>query len=280
MVAAAGGRTRKLPYGKAADRAAAPPQWSSARHGSQQLSSGYTVGISAFFNDHRMNSPRIGSIAGQAMTSRAKWILAVVIVVVAIGAYLAPLLVTHPEQDTCAFGPVSNARYRELLAEAKRRQATTWPPLVRDDYQAGALLNQRFDDLSRGMTSVYERIAAMHAVVRALGADYRRAVSRGDDPYESTPRGLVIFAYHLDMNRVGLFAPIRRRVLLFGNISAGGLRVAHSTMPHRYERGEISFAALFPKLLEKYQFEPRSELGEACPATPTEEQVPRFTRGD
>jgi hypothetical protein len=208
--------------------------------------------------------------------------LAAVVIIVAVGAHLAPLLVTHPEQDTCAFGPVSNARYRELLAEAKRRQATTWPPLVRDDYQAGAVLNQRFDDLSRGMTSVYERIAAMHAVVRALGADYRGATARGGDPYAAAnrPGSVVGFVYHLDMNRAGLFAPIRRRALLFGNIATGGGFITRDSSPRRYGKGDMSFTALFPKWLETYQFEPRSEYGEICPAIPTEEQAPRFTQDD
>jgi hypothetical protein len=34
-----------------------------------------------------------------------------------------------PDQDNCAFGPVSKAEYRYLLAEAKAQNWTVWPGL-------------------------------------------------------------------------------------------------------------------------------------------------------
>src|SRR5262245_10286385 len=101
--------------------------------------------------------------------TRAKWIFAAIVLGL-LGAHFGPLLVRHPTQDACSFGPLSNERYRELLAEARRR-TPRWRPLPWDDREAGTLLNERFDDLSRGMTSVYERLAVMHAMLRALGAD-------------------------------------------------------------------------------------------------------------
>lgn len=208
----------------------------------------------------------------------ARWIAAAVAVAL-IAAYFAPLLITYPEQDTCSFGPVSNERYRALLAEAKRKQATVWPALVRDDYKAGVQLNARVDDLSRGLATVYERLAAMHAILRALGADYRAAASRDDDPYERATRmgGKVSFKYHIDINRLGMFAPIRRRGILNGGVYAGGAETGSPTDPTRYVRGMVSIAALFPKLLENYQYVPRSSFGEVCPPVPKPEQVETYT---
>lgn len=102
----------------------------------------------------------------------------------------APYFDTHPEQDACEFGPVSNARYRELLAEARKRSETVWPQLkgaqlkpadnLRHDTiwppSNGAQLEQgdnlriRIADLTAGTTSLEERIAGMHAVMRETGA--------------------------------------------------------------------------------------------------------------
>jgi hypothetical protein len=215
-----------------------------------------------------------------AMKPRTKWIIALAVVVVLMGAYVAPLLRNYPEQDSCSFGPVSNERYRELLSDAKRRQATTWPALVRDDYKASVLLNERFDDLGRDLTTVYEKIAAMHAILRALNADYRAAWS-GQDPYQAAMRsgGIAGFTYHIDINHLGLFAPIWRRAQFNGVISAGGIQAGNRTDPVRYSRGVVSFGVLFPKLIETYQFEPRSPFGEVCPLVPTPEQAEHFTQG-
>jgi hypothetical protein len=78
----------------------------------------------------------------------------------------------NPQQDECSFGTVSNARYRELLAEAKKRQAwgdKAWLPLRGAPEQRADLLRYRIEDLTKGMTSLYERMAAAHAVMRAAG---------------------------------------------------------------------------------------------------------------
>lgn len=96
-------------------------------------------------------------------------------------------------QDNCSFGSVSNARYREILDEAKRREAGAWrvhdkPPAGVTGWQwarSGAI-EARFDDLTVGMTSVTERIAAMHAIMRARGAIYRGVSVWFPDPPAET----------------------------------------------------------------------------------------------
>lgn len=101
---------------------------------------------------------------------------AIIVISLALGATLygvwrfdASYLFTRPEQDACTFGLVSNARYRELLDEAKRRAQTTWPRLLGEPLEVGDRLRSRIEDLSKGITSPYERVAAMHAVMRASG---------------------------------------------------------------------------------------------------------------
>ncbi len=219
----------------------------------------------------------MSSLIGSARKHPIRWLAGAIVVALVI-THFALLLPSHPEQDACAFGPVSNARYRELLAEAKRRQATTWPALVRDDYKARLQLNARVDDLSRDLTTVYERLAAMHAILRALGADYRRAGYRDEDPYERATRmgGHVAFTYELDINRLGMFAPIRRYAILNGGIYVGGGHTGNPTDPTRYIPGIVSIAIIFPKLLENYRVVSRSTFGDVCPRVPTSEQVERF----
>ncbi|HEX2215496.1 MAG TPA: hypothetical protein VHG27_02185, partial [Xanthobacteraceae bacterium] len=81
----------------------------------------------------------------------------------------------------------------------------------------------------------------------------------------------------VDINRIGFFSPLRRRAIMIGGISADGEVRSSPTDPRRYERGAISFAVLFPKLLENYQFRPRSQFGEVCLPVPTPDQAPYLT---
>ena len=90
----------------------------------------------------------------------------------------------NPQQDQCTFGTVTNERYRELLAEAKRRQArgdTYWLPLRGAPEQRADLIRYRIEDLTKDMTSLYERIAAAHAVMRAAGGHITNDGSTGRD---------------------------------------------------------------------------------------------------
>lgn len=207
--------------------------------------------------------------------------LGTAICLVLVAAYFAPLFLVHPSQDACSFGPVSNQRYRELLADAKFKQARQWPSLVwENDRRNRDLLNARFDDVSRGMTSVYEKLAAMHAVVRALGGDYRRTQVDRDDPYENTNRlGIVSFDYHVDVNRLYFFSPLRRQMRVIGivvivdNVSSTVIQDRR-----RSKRGDIEFIAWVPTFYERYIIIPRSKFGESCPRLPSKELAERLSQ--
>jgi hypothetical protein len=195
-------------------------------------------------------------------------------------AHLVPLLWTHSEQDACTFGPVSNERYRELLAKAKRQGPIDWRSVRWEDYKAGVLLNEQFDRLSSDLTTVYEKIAAMHALLRATGAEYRGVSWSPVDAYRDAVRrgGIAGFRYHLDVNRVWIFSPIWRTAAVSGVIYSWGSEKGSSSDSIRYKRGVVSFAVAFPSPLH-YPFTERPPLGEACPSVPTPEQAPLLSPG-
>src|SRR3954447_2256216 len=112
--------------------------------------------------------------------------LAVVAILAAIiiGANYAPLLYSYSDQDNCAFGPISNEQYRAYLKEAKNRQRTKWSAFSRDDQEIGRELRSRLSDMLAEGATVYERIAIMHAILRAIGAEYLNANGRTEvDPF-------------------------------------------------------------------------------------------------
>ena len=187
--------------------------------------------------------------------------LAAIILILLLGIYLTPLLQTHSEQDACSFGPVSNERYRELLAEAKQKQVSIWPPLAWNRNETEMLLKQRFDDLSRGMTSVYERLAAMHAVLRAMRADYRRSglasLMRIPKCSKRKALGFMPFEYHIDLNRLGFLFPFRRQLVVIGRLAVRDNPVGPNAEIHDAWRHPIH-RPLSDALRE---LRPRSSLG-------------------
>jgi len=121
------------------------------------------------------------------------------------------LLESHAEQDRCEFGPVSNERYRSYLSEAILRQASSWPSLGNEDRSMTDQLNLRLRVLTGGEVSIYERIAAMHAIMRALGSTYLNVnASRDAKPYSA--KGTVRLNYQLERVRISLFSIYPRRV--------------------------------------------------------------------
>jgi hypothetical protein len=201
------------------------------------------------------------------LRQRPKTWIALAVVAFVVGGYFFPLLITHPSQDTCTFGTVSNERYRQLLAEAKRRQATTWPALVWDNKKTMMLLNQRVDDLSGGATSAYERLAAMHAIMRALGGDYRRTGHDLEDPFQyGKPVG---YEYNIDANGIGFFSPIRRKLWVISYLVLDPYAARNVIQDRsRAQPGNIDFLVWLPTLFDSYVIVPKSKFGESCPRLP------------
>jgi hypothetical protein len=209
---------------------------------------------------------------------RLSTLIGAVVLAALVGIHFAPLLTTHPEQDLCAFGPVTNERYRELLAEAKRRQTKTWPPIAWENDNAARNLTARFDDLSRGSSSIYERLAAMHAVLRALGGLYRNTASDEPDPYTGAFRqaGTVTFNYNIDVNRLGFFAPFWRESWVIGSLAVG--TEGGTYLPQLRKPGEISFIVWLPERLDTYPAVRPSVLAESCPRGPDDQWAERLNK--
>jgi hypothetical protein len=207
--------------------------------------------------------------------------LVVMLVLLAAFAWrcIAPFLQGRPEQDACEFGPVSNARYRELLAEAKRRDGTTWPKLRAYGWQLsqGTLdrlqegISRRVNDLTSGMTSVYEKFAAMHAVARSLGAYHRTFGPNVREPFwpMDRPFGSVGFGYEIDVIMFGSSEPFIRDARL-------GFTLSTSTTPGRGDTpGKFSTGLLWPLWLQR---NPRVGKGmfPPCPPMPPSDWAERF----
>jgi hypothetical protein len=182
-----------------------------------------------------------------------KILICLCVVVAVIVANYLPLLNTHSEQDSCAFGPVSNEQYREYLARAKARLTFSFYSDRRD---LAFKLSDLFEDLSGTETAIYSRLAIMHAMLRALGAEYRNTngndVSDGpSDPYVKavTNSSTVSFNYVLDVNRLWMFWPWPREAWILG-ILAGPLYREPLGPPYPKKRGGLAFIAHGPNLID------------------------------
>lgn len=166
-----------------------------------------------------MTSTRKRRIAGAALLG------GVAIVCLAGWAFLSG----DPDaaQDDCAFGGVSNARYRAILAEARllvedERPAWIFHVTSRNIDEGTDLLHRQYQSLSAGLTTIPERIAAMHALARAHGAGFARPDPDTARPWSATPataREEIVFVYGLNTSRIGHWQPLRRWTTISGKFA-------------------------------------------------------------
>jgi hypothetical protein len=198
-----------------------------------------------------------------------------ILAAIIIGANYAPLLFMHSDQDNCTFGPVSNARYRAYLEEAKNRQRTRWPGFSRDDQKIGRELRSRLSDMLAEEGTVYERIAIMHAILRAIGAEYLNANGRTEaDPFEGARkrRQLVEFNYQVDINRLGLFQPYPRTIWILASIPDPDITRPEITRLY----GDRSISAATVSIFDHPPSETLTPSGQSCPPSPSTEAAARY----
>ena len=197
------------------------------------------------------------------------------LVVVATVLNYAPLLSMHSEQDECSFGPVSNERYRSYLLEAKNRQLTRWSAFSRDDQQIGRELRSRLSDMAGAGATVYERIAIMHAILRAIGAEYLNTNGRTEsDPFESarTRRQDVQNNYRVDINRLVFFQPYPRMVWIVATIPDPDLPRPEITKLY----GDLSISAAMVSVFDHPPQETLTASGQSCPPSPLPYMADRY----
>ncbi len=131
------------------------------------------------------------------------------------------------KQDQCTFGPVSNEKYRALLATLRKAPPPKWEPLGAAQPIEDHIVSQ-FRGLTAGTSDIFERIAILHAVMRANGARFLRTKPDIPDPFDAITAGkldrrsrtsFVTFIYVIDRNDLGYFYPIWPEVLLYVNFS-------------------------------------------------------------
>ena len=193
--------------------------------------------------------------------------------------YISPHFNTYPEQDDCSFGPVSNERYRELLALARQHQASgRWSRLRGDGPDMNENLQGRLDDIMDGMDSIYERIAATHAVMRALGAYYVMTMPANANPFAETIQSArlgqssnVRFIYNINVHRLGGFAPILKNAVITNTFVVDNyynISWSDRIINNFYTQIKYPFTI--------YQPPPnisRGEYYQTCPAVPSSEWV-------
>lgn len=109
----------------------------------------------------------------------------------ALGWFFWPLL--GKASDACTFEGVPDSQYREYVNRAQKLAHDNWPALTqavgngRGDI-AGQLLQAEVDALARGVRSIRERVAAMHAVLKANYAEYGSVAPNPDDPFAEVER--------------------------------------------------------------------------------------------
>lgn len=182
----------------------------------------------------------------------------------------APLWRQYSEHDNCTFGPVSNAEYRALLADAKAKRRVRWLPFDDSDKIISAELSAELIEMGRAEPSLYRRVAMVHAVARAHGAHYLNVnQGRAWTPYESA---LISFNYEVDISRFIRLQRYPRQVWINATIwnPAG-------TQPNRSRDDDgLSISAYALWIFDRPGNSVLTDLNEACPPIPSAELAARY----
>ncbi len=205
-----------------------------------------------------------------------KWLPLAIMLGLAV-AYAGPLLITYianGEQDECTFGPVSNEQYRAYLRRAKDLSSETPGSFSRDNQEARARFNEMFERLIDQEPSIYERVAASHALLRSFGAQYRNTNDNRPDPYATVSKkgGSLSFNYYLDVNRLGLFQPFFRQAWIVASLTGPG---DFYRGPVPSVAGDIRFVVNYPVFDRR---RPIDRAPEQCPPVPNQPLSESFSR--
>ena len=191
---------------------------------------------------------------------KARWIIGAVAVGL-IAGHVGPLLLTHSEQDACSFGDVSNKEYRLFLSMAS---IGSWRPFMWwSDGGATLQLERNYRELLPNSPSTAMKIAVAHAVLRALGAEFRRF----DDSYSPNPdakiQRMFQYQYLLDINRLFYFSPILRNMWISVSVDN-----PLQTLPKEGSFSDLRIAAYLPNLIEGVHQADRNSEPLTCPPIP------------
>ena len=173
----------------------------------------------------------------------------------------------HPDQDQCTFGPVSNPEYLAMLAKAKAIQRWHWLGT-----KPAEEIRSQFEEVAAGNPSPYIKIAAMHAVLRGLGADFRHTIpSNAAFSYAAERAGAVSYHYALAVPRLGVFSGWPGHAWLIGQIG-GPINSYEKT-----RQGEVDFIIWYPKpIIDVIPSHALARGNVSCPPTPPQDLASSF----
>lgn len=170
---------------------------------------------------------------------RARYVIAIAFVSAAASGYVAlvALPVVSPQpwlQDQCTFGVISNTQYREFLDAARDLAAPHYGTFsaaarAKDSSEIDRILQARLDQFLNGAEAAHERLARMHAVMRAHGASLLWTDPFGDDPFANQ---LQRFVERPPDHGYPLRVIFNYRIPLFWH---GDLRPAYNTIDTRVQ---------------------------------------------
>jgi hypothetical protein len=123
--------------------------------------------------------------------------------------------------------------------------------------------------------TVYERIAIMHAILRAIGAEYLNTNGRQEvDPFEGARirREDVEFNYRVDINRLVLFQPYPRNLWIVAKIQDPDIPRPEITRLY----GDLSITAAMVSVFDHPPNEFLSSSGQSCPPSPPPSIADRY----
>ena len=197
--------------------------------------------------------------------------IAIVVAIIIVANY-APLLSRHADQDKCTFGPVSNEQYRAYLRKAKNQQRPKWSIFSNDGREIGAQLNSQLAAMLTPEATLYERVAIIHAILRAIGAEYLNTNGRKDsDPFAfaHNRRVDVEFNYQVDINRLVFFQPWPRHLWIVGGLRDPDIPRRDITLQN--DRIGAALVSVFDHPADAFL----ASSGESCPPVPTAAEAAR-----
>ena len=131
----------------------------------------------------------------------------------------AALSIGPDPQDACRIGAVSPKEYQTIAAGTAALPAINWreahddPLGVSEDLEkvVAAAIRDRIETASAARASSDQKVAAMHAVLRSIGAEFAWVdlIHTDMQPgYRRVPAA--VYHYRIDVNRLGVLRPMFR----------------------------------------------------------------------
>lgn len=192
--------------------------------------------------------------------TKVRWTVGV-LAALSIILHLTPLVQTHSEQDSCSFGDVSNEEYRLLLARAGLGK---WRPLELSDDGVTLQLDRKYRELLPSTPSEATKVATVHAVMRALGAEFRRFEDLKSQNPDAKIQRRLRYEYLLDINRLFYFSPLLRNMLILISIDNPVLAA-----DQQISSGDLRIIAFLPNLKEGSHQVVQNSEPLSCPMIPS-----------